>query len=137
MEKYHITKNGIDDYTIEYKDKKINFKSNVEIITELQAVNERAKQKMILDLAKQGITINELVKEIKKDGKTYYDNSNKDEMLNTYTKIESNILFNNAIKNMLGITLTELALEIGLETDEEADKLSRELGEILVGRFRG
>lgn len=137
MEKYHITKNGIDDYTLEYKDKKINFKSNVEIITELQAVNERAKQKMIIDLAKQGITLNELVKEIKKDGKTYFDNSNKDEMLQTYTRIESNVLFNNAIKEMIGITLTELAIEIGLETDEEADKLSRELGEILVGRFRG
>lgn len=136
MEKYKITRNGVDDYLLEYKDKKINFKSNVDIITELQSVNEKAKQKMIIDLAKQGITMNELVKEVKKDGKTYYDNSNKDEMIKAYAKIETGILFNKAIEKMMGVSLSELALDIGLETSEEADKLSTELGEILIGRFQ-
>ena len=133
--KYKITKNGIDDYTLEYKDKKINFKSDVEIMTELQAVNEIAKQRMIIDLAKQGITMNELVKEVKKDGKTYFDNSNKDEMIKTYTKIIANELFNKAVEKMLGMSLSKLSFEIGIETKEEAEKLSGELGEILVGRF--
>lgn len=133
--KYKITKNGIDDYTLEYKDKKINFKSDVEIMTELQAVNEIAKQRMIIDLAKQGITLNELVKEVKKDGKTYFDNSNKDEMVKTYTKIIANELFNKAVEKMLGMSLSKLSREIGIETKEEAEKLSSDLGEILVGRF--
>jgi hypothetical protein len=135
--KYKITKNGIDDYTLEYKDKKINFKSDVEIMTELQAVNEIAKQRMIIDLAKQGITLNELVKEVKKDGKTYFDNSNKDEMVKTYTKIIANELFNKAVEKMLGMSLSKLSAEIGIETKEEAEKLSSNLGEILVGRFQG
>ena len=135
--KYKITKNGIDDYTLEYKDKKINFKSDVEIMTELQAVNEIAKQRMIIDLAKQGITLNELVKEVKKDGKTYFDNSNKDEMVKTYTKIIANELFNKAVEKMLGMSLSKLSVEIGIESKEEAEKLSSELGEILVGRFPG
>ena len=136
MEKYNIIKNGQDDYTLEYKDKKINFKSNVEIVTELQAVNEIAKQKMIIDLAKQGLTVNDLVKEVKKDGKTYFDNSNRDEMIKAYTKIEANRLFSEAIEKMLGVSLSQLALEIGLETSEEAEKLSTELGEIMIGRFQ-
>lgn len=135
--KYKITKNGIDDYTLEYKDKKINFKSDVEIMTELQAVNEIAKQRMIIDLAKQGITLNELVKEVKKDGKTYFDNSNKDEMVKTYTKIIANELFNKAVEKMLGMSLSKLSVEIGIESKEEAEKLSSDLGEILVGRFPG
>ena len=91
---------------------------------------------MIIDLAKQGITINDLIKEVKKDGKTYYDNSNRDEMIKAYTKIEANRLFSEAIEKMLGISLSQLALEIGLETSEEAEKLSTELGEIMIGRFQ-
>lgn len=136
MEKYRIIRNGQDDYSLEYKDKKIDFKSNVDIVTELQAVNEIAKQKMILDLAKQGITINELVKEVKKDGKTYYDNSNRDEMIKTYTRVEANRLFSKAIEKMLGMSITQLTLDIGLETEGEAEKLSTELGEIMIGRFQ-
>ena len=80
MKKYEFIKNGVDDYTLKYKDKEINFNSNVNIQKDLQDVPERARKKMILDLAKEGISIKDLSKEIKENGKTYYDNSNKDEL---------------------------------------------------------
>lgn len=137
MEKYQIIKNGQDDYVLKYKDQEIKFNSNVDIVTELQRAEEIGKQKMIIDLAKQGITVNELVKEVKKDGKTYFDNSNKDEMMKSYINIERGNLFNKAIEKMVGKSLLDLSMEIGIETEEEANKLSLELGEILVGRFRG
>lgn len=137
MGKYQIIKNGQDDYVLKYKDQEIKFNSNVDIVTELQRAEEIGKQKMIIDLARQGITINELVKEVKKDGKTYFDNSNKDEMMKSYINIERGNLFNKAIEKMVGKSLLDLSMEIGIETEEEANKLSLELGEILVGRFRG
>lgn len=137
MEKYQIIKNGQDDYVLKYKDQEIKFNSNVDIVTELQRAEELGKQKMIIDLARQGITVNELVKEVKKDGKTYFDNSNKDEMMKSYINIERGNLFNKAIEKMVGKSLLDLSMEIGIETEEEANKLSLELGEILVGRFRG
>jgi len=137
MGKYQIIKNGQDDYTLKYKDKEIKFHSDVETVTELQRVNEIGKQRMIIDLAKQGVTINELVKEIKKDGKTYYDNSNRDEMIKVYATRVAEELFNKAIKKMLGMELTELVKELEIETQEEVDKLSTELGEVMVGRFQG
>ena len=136
MGKYQIIKNGQDDYVLKYKDQEIKFNSNVDIVTELQRAEEIGKQKMIIDLARQGITINELVKEVKKDGKTYFDNSNKDEMMKSYINIERSNLFNKAIEKMVGKSLLDLSMEIGIETEEEANKLSLELGEILVGRFR-
>ena len=135
--KYQIIKNGTDDYTLKYKDKEIKFHSDVETVTELQRVNEIGKQRMIIDLAKQGVTINELVKEVKKDGKTYYDNSNKDEMIKVYATRVAEELFNKAVKKMLGMELTELVKELNIETQEEVDKLSTELGEVMVGRFQG
>ena len=120
--KYQIIKNGTDDYTLKYKDKEIKFHSDVETVTELQRVNEIGKQRMIIDLAKQGVTINELVKEVKKDGKTYYDNSNKDEMIKVYATRVAEELFNKAVKKMLGMELTELVKELNIETQEEVDK---------------
>ena len=135
--KYQIIKNGQDDYTLKYKDKVINFHNDVEIVSELQNVNMLAKKRMIKELIKEGITLNELTKEIKKDGKTYYDNSNKDELIKAYTEEETLNLFKKGIQKMLGMDLLELMNDIGIETQEESEELSKKLGEILAGRFRG
>ena len=135
--KYQIIKNGQDDYMLKYKDKVINFHNDVEIVSELQNVNMLAKKRMIKELIKEGITLNELTKEIKKDGKTYYDNSNKDELIKAYTEEETLNLFKKGIQKMLGMDLLELMNDIGIETQEESEELSKKLGEILAGRFRG
>ena len=134
--KYEIIKNGIDDYTLKYKDKEIKFNSNVDLVTEMQEVNEKARENLIFDLASRNMTVNDLVKKQIIDGKTYYDNSNKEELEKIYIKKETGKVFMKAIKKMLGIEFTELALDIGLITDEEMKEFGEEMGEILVGRFQ-
>lgn len=134
--KYEIIKNGIDDYTLKYKDKEIKFNSNVDLVTEMQEVNEKARENLIFDLASRNMTVNDLVKKQIIDGKTYYDNSNKEELEKIYIEKETGKVFMKAIKKMLGIEFTELALDIGLITDEEMKKFGEEMGEILVGRFQ-
>lgn len=133
--KYEIVKLGMDEYELKYKDQVIKFNSKVDFVNELQNSMKVARSKMIMDLAKDGLTIKSLVVEEVKDGKKYVDNSNKDYLEQAYIQEAQNEVFQNVIKKMLGKDLTELALEIGFETEEEISKFGEELGDILVGRF--
>lgn len=134
--KYEIIKNGQDDYTLKYKDKEIKFHSSVEIVSRLQEVNEIAKQQMVLELTKAGLTPNDLVKKKIIDGKTYYDNSAKEEYLSACVNKTSVRLLDEASKKMLGMTINELVNDIGNMSTEETNELTRKIGEIAIGRFQ-
>lgn len=136
MKKYEFIKNGIDDYTLKYKDKEINFKSNVDVVNRLQNSIANARLKMIKDLAKEGISLKDLTIEKKENGKTYYDNTNKDELEKAYTQQEQSKVFMEIIKELFGMDITELFLDIGLATEEESEQFSEEFGQILVGQFQ-
>ena len=45
------------------------------------------------------------------------------------------LVFEDCIKEMTGKSFIELIQEIGLETEEEGEKLGEELGNILSGNF--
>ena len=132
--KYEIIKNGIDNYTLKYKDKELKMHSSVGITTEMQKANKNARVKLIMDLTSQGISIKELTKEIKKDGKTYSDNSNKAELEKVYLEEEYSLVFDKALKEIIGMTFEELVSDIGIETQEEAETLSVDMGYVLTGK---
>lgn len=135
MKKYEFIKNGVDDYTLKYKDKEINFKSNVDVVNRLQDTVASGRMKMIKDLAKEGLSIKDLTIETKKDGKTYYDNTNKVELENTYIQQEQGRVFKEIIKEVFGMDITELFLDIELD-ESETEEFAKEFGEILTGRFQ-
>ena len=81
---YKFERVAEDNYKLTYKDKEFTFRSNVKIISELQNLVVDARQDMILDLSRKGLSIKELTKEVKENGKTYYDNSNAKELEKTY-----------------------------------------------------
>lgn len=132
--KYEFIKNGEDDYTLKYKDKEINFKSTVDIATRLQDAIEQGRNKLIFDLAKQGLTVKSLEIETKKDGKTYVDNSNFETLEENYiNKARSNV-FLNIIEELFNKKFTDLILEIGLN-EKETEEFGKDLGNILAGNF--
>ena len=133
--KYEFIKNGIDDYTLKYKDKSINFHSTVDIATRLQDAIEKGKNKLIFDLAKEGMTIKDLQKEYKKDGKTYTDNSNYETLEQNYINKAQTDTFMQIIEELFRIKFLDLILEIGLSTEDEMQKFGNELGNILNGNF--
>lgn len=135
MKKYEIVKNDVDDYTLKYKDKQINFKSTIEIVSKMQEVNKRARVNMILDLSQKGMNIKDLVKEEKKDGKTYYDNTNKTELEKIYIEEETSKVFQEEIAKMLGMDLISLLQDIGLTEEAEINEFSTELGQVMIGQF--
>lgn len=135
MKKYEFIKNGTDDYTLKYKDKEINFNSNVSIVNRLQNTIVEARKKMMIDLAKEGMTVKDLIIERKENGKTYYDNTNKDELEKAYIEDVQGKIFSEVIKELLGVELAELYLDIGITTDEENEEFVEEFGNILVGQY--
>lgn len=133
--KYEFIKNGIDDYTLKYKGKEINFNSNVGIVKKMQEANRIARLKMVSDLAKENMSIKDLIKETKKDGKTYYDNSSKEELEKAYIEETNSKIFLETIEELFKIPMIELLTDIGLTQEEEITKFSETLGSILVGQF--
>lgn len=136
MKKYEIKKNGLDDYTLKYKDKEINFHSTVDLVNRLQESTKKARMKMVTDLAKEGMTIKDLIVETEKDGKVIMDHSNKDFIEDGYLKETQEKVFDEVAKEMLGVSLTELILDIGL-TEEEVADFGYELGQCMIGTPRG
>jgi hypothetical protein len=134
-EKYTITKNGVDDYSLKYGETEIKLRSYVGLATKIQNVLNEARQKMIMDLSAQGRTLNSLIVETQKDGKTLVDTSNADALESLYIEREYSRVFEECVKEMTGKDFAELVQEIGIETDEEGEKFGEQIGLILSGNF--
>lgn len=132
--KYEIIKNGIDDYTLRYRDKTFNYKPDIQLASKLQSAPKLARVEMLKDLAKEGISLKDFTIEEKKNGKTYFDSTNKMELENTYIQNKMLEIVNDTCKEIFGMGLTELILDINLETAEEQEKFSSELGSSLMGK---
>ena len=133
--KYQIIKNDLDDYSLSYKDKVFNYKSDVELTSKLQEAPKKARIKMLTDLANEGVSLKKFTIEEKKDGKTYLDNTNKNELEKTYIGEAMLEVIDNTCKKVFDMTFSELILDVGLETQEEQDKFASELGSSLMGKF--
>ena len=131
--KYKVIKNGVDDYTLKYKDKEIMFKSKVGLVSELQEVNKKARLQMIKELAEQGMTVKDLIIETTKDGKTIMDHSNKDFLEEGYIQTMQGEIFLKVIEDALGVDYNQLIQEIGLTTEDEITKFSEEIGSAITG----
>lgn len=134
-EKYTITKNGVDDYSLKYGETELKLHSTVGLAEKIQNVLNEARKKMIMDLSINDRTLNDLVKETKKDGKTVVDTSNADALESLYIEREYARVFEDCIREMTGKSFIELIQEIGITTEEEGEKLGEELGNILSGNF--
>lgn len=133
--KYEFIKNGADDYLLKYKNKEINFNSTVDIVKRLQEAIEKGKNKLIFDLAKEGMTIKDLQKEEKKDGKTYIDNSNYDTLEKNYIQKAQSDIFMEIIEELFNMKFTDLIFDIGITDEKEMEQFGTDLGNILNGNF--
>lgn len=131
--KYEFIKNGIDDYTLKYKDKEIQFCSKVEFIKELQEVQKNARLKMISDLAKEGMSIQDLIIKKTEGAKTIEDHSNKDYVEQGYIQQEQVRVIDNICKKLFNMDASTLILELGFTEEKEVEDFYKEFGDILAG----
>lgn len=132
--KWKIRKEGVDNYFLEYKDKLLPFHSKVGIVSDLQGSIKKARLRMVKELSEMGISVNDLTKITTADGKTTYDNSNKQFIEESYINEENQKVLENIIKEMFGMGFEELMMDIGIEEPEEAKELATEIGNCLIGR---
>lgn len=132
--KYKFEVVSEDNYKLSYKDKSFEFKSNVNTIKELQGLIVDARKTMVIELAEKGKSVKQLTREVKENGKTYYDNTNKIEMENIYYEQTVMDYLTEKCKKITNMSLDELMQDIGLETEEEAQKFGTEFINYLSGR---
>ena len=129
---YEFIKQDEDTTILKYKEKEFEIKKDVELQSKLQSIYNNARIKMYKDLAKDGITADDLIIKTKKDGKTYEDSSNLTRLEQDYVKAEQTLLFQDISKKYFNMTLEELIMDIGLNPDT-SNKFGVELGEALTG----
>jgi hypothetical protein len=133
--KYKFSINEDDIVSLKYKDKEFTFKANIKLVSEMQGLVMQSRKKMIQEFAKNGQSIKDLTIEIKKDGKTYYDNTNKAELEKIYQEETTLEFFNNKCMEFFGMDIATLMTDIGLETEEEGSKFSNDLIAYMSGNI--
>lgn len=119
--KYKFEKIDDDTTKLSYKDKEFEIKRDVELTSKLQSVYMRARTTMMIDFSKQGVTKKDLVIERKEKGKTYYDNSNLNELEKYYTEMAFLEIYDEISKKATGMIFQELILDIGLNENESEE----------------
>lgn len=133
--KYEFKHIGIDDIELTYKDKSFTFKRDINLIREMQNIVKEARLKMIKDLSSQGISLKDLIIERHEGNKTYYDNTNKEEMEQVYQNEATMEFFDRKCKEYFDNDLASLINDIGLTEEQEISGFSEELVNILTGNI--
>lgn len=107
-------------------------KKTVELLKDLTSATHTSRNRLIKDLAKEGLTKSDLVKEVKKDGKTFYDSSSWDELEQSYYEEENQIILSNVIEKITGYDLITLVVEMSLN-EKEIEDFSTQLVLALTG----
>ena len=107
-------------------------KRTVELLKDLTSATHKSRNRLIKDLAKEGLSKNDLVKEVKKDGKTIYDSSSWDELEQSYYEEENQYILSSIIEKITGLDLITLIVEMGL-TENEVEDFSTQLVLALTG----
>jgi len=133
--KYKFSINEDDIVSLKYKDKEFTFKTNVKLISEMQGITMEARKRMIQDFAKNGQSIKDLVVETKKDGKTYFDNTNKLELERIYQEELTLEFSNKKCIEFFNMDIATLMQDIGLETEDEGSKFSNDFIAYMSGNI--
>lgn len=112
--KYQFIEKDKDTSILKYQDKEFEIKRDVELQTKVQSVHSKARTKMFIELTKQGIKKEDLIIKEIKNGKTYEDNSNLQEVEKGYVEIETLNLMDEISKKYTNMTFSELIIDIGL-----------------------
>ena len=115
-----------DKRILKYKDKELEFTKDVELA-------KRTKIRMSVELAKQGISVNDLVIKTQKDGKTIEDHSNEDAIYKMYQGEEMLKILDEICTKYFNMTVVELIKDMEL-TKEQEFKFGENLMEALIGK---
>lgn len=124
--KYEFIKVDSDITKLKYKDKDFDIKKDINLMKKMQSIPVVAKTKMMIDLSKQGITSKDLVIVTKNGDKTFYDNSNIQEIEEAYYNQASVDIIDELCQKYFSMGLLDLIQDIDLN-EKEVEIFSQEL----------
>lgn len=130
--KYEFKRINEDTIELSYKDKKFNIIKDVDSLVKSQDVYNQARTKMLIDMAKKGISVEDLKIKKVENGKTLVDESSLRELEKLYIDAEQRQIFEDASKRYFNMSINELVLDIGL-TANEAEDFGRQLAMAIAG----
>jgi hypothetical protein len=131
--KYEFVKVDSDTTVLKYKDKEFKFIKDISLMVRLQSVNFNARNNMIIDLAKKGLTTDNLIIKRVENGKKYEDQTSVRAMENNYLIKETLDLFNEICEKYTKMDLQELMNDIGITEEEESKVFGAKLKEVILG----
>ena len=137
--KYEFKKIDSDTTKLIYRDKEYEIKKDVELVSIMESIQVKAKQRLYRDLAKDGLTVNDLQVERKEGNKTYIDKSNLISLQQDYLDIVANEVLSDLTSRYTGMKLTELMTDIGINISatEEAKKEQMDFMQEFLITLRG
>lgn len=120
--KYKFTKIDDDNTQLSYKDKTFILKKDIDLLTKMESLQVRAKRKMIFDLAKDGLTIEDLQVEKHEGNKTIVDKSSLLSLEKDYLDLVSTEILNEITTKYTNMTLPELLKDIEINISEQGLK---------------
>lgn len=122
-----------DKRVLKYTDKELEFTKDVELASKFQELPKRTKIRMSVELAQQGISVNDLVIKTQKDGKTIEDHSNEDAIYKMYQGEEMLKILDEICNKYFNMTVIELVKDMKLTKEQEL-KFGGDLMEALIGK---
>ena len=133
--KYEFIKKDEDTTILKYKDKEFEFIRDVSLMINLQSINFTARNKMLKDLAKQGMTVGDLITVEKKNGKTYENDTNVRWIERRYIIEETTKLFDKCCNKFTKMGMSELMEDIGISEPKDSAEFGNSLREAIMGTY--
>lgn len=117
--KYSFTKIDQDTTELSYKDKKFFIKRDIDLLTKMESLPSRARIRMSKDLAKEGMTFEDL--EVKKvvGNKTTIDKTNLMRVEQTYQDMVANEILSEITQKYTHMSFVELLTDIEINISEQ------------------
>lgn len=120
---YKFSKIDEDKYRLEYKNKTIDFKRDVETAQRIQSIDSESKMLAIADLSKQGYTManNPYIVKRKEGNKEIVDESNWNWIIDQKKEEATAIIIDDLFVKHLNLHSLDLFYDMGFDLDKKED----------------
>lgn len=134
--KYSFTKIDQDTTELSYKDKKFFIKRDIDLLTKMESLPSRARIRMSKDLAKEGMTFEDL--EVKKvvGNKTTIDKTNLMRVEQTYQDMVANEILSEITQKYTHMSFVELLNDIEINISEQGAEEREKFIKEFLGALR-
>lgn len=128
---YKFSRIGEDEFQLEYKDRIIKFKRDVETAKRIQAIDSEAFMMAIADLSKMGYTVqnNPYIVTRKIGNKEIVDESNWNYVVDRNKEMATILILDELFVKLLNLHMNDLFLDMGIDvttaTEEQMDTIEQ------------